>query len=232
MARVAYLQASLNAPHLIRRMHGDRALYLSWFLRSPAISPQQRKQNTNFLETTGEAGNFAVVMSKLTRHLPAVLRFLRHGLQRRASPGDAGLRGHAMRAVRALHRAGLGGDLDYRKWMRFPLFFYIFFLTLPPLCQGSGKWLYLKGNYYWRYTHFWLPWLWEEVCNPPIFPCPFYIPLGCQGYGKATFLSGSYIREYLWDGRFWVHDFPAVPRRGPTFFFTEPPHHRLWYFPK
>ena len=39
-------------------------------------------------------------------------------------------------------------------------------------------------------------------CNPPIFPCPFYIPLGCQGYGKTTFLSGSYIREYLWDVRF------------------------------
>ena len=58
----------------------------------------------------GEAGNFAVVMSKLTRHLPAVLRFLRHGLQRRAGPGDAGLRGHAMRAIRALHRAGLGGN--------------------------------------------------------------------------------------------------------------------------
>ena len=29
--------------------------------------------------------------------------------------------------------------------------------------HGSGKWLYLKDNYYWRYTHFWLPWLWEEV---------------------------------------------------------------------
>lgn len=73
------------------------------------LSPQKNTKCELFLRT-GEAGNFAVVMSKLTRHLPAVLRFLRHGLQRRAGPGDAGLRGHAMRAIRALHRAGLGGD--------------------------------------------------------------------------------------------------------------------------
>lgn len=77
----------------------------------PAILPIPKKNSKcSLFLRTGEAGNFAVVMSKLTRHLPAVLRFLRHGLQRRAGPGDAGLRGHAMRAIRALHRAGLGGD--------------------------------------------------------------------------------------------------------------------------
>ncbi len=30
----------------------------------------------------------------------------------------------------------------------------LFFVTLPPIIHhGSGKWLFLKGNYYWRYTH-------------------------------------------------------------------------------
>lgn len=29
----------------------------------------------------------------------------------------------------------------------------------------SGKWLYVKGNYYWRYSHFSLPWLWENGKN-------------------------------------------------------------------
>ena len=99
-----------NLRHSLRLSSHKVYIYIQ-FLRSPAISPITPK-NTKcelFLRT-GEAGNFAVVMSKLTRHLPAVLRFLRHGLQRRAGPGDAGLRGHAMRAVRALHRAGLGGD--------------------------------------------------------------------------------------------------------------------------
>ena len=32
----------------------------------------------------------------------------------------------------------------------------------------SGKWLCLKGNYHWG-THFWLPWLWEEVWTMPFF---------------------------------------------------------------
>lgn len=50
------------------------------------------------------------VLSKLTRHLPAVLRFARHGLHRRAEPGDVALRRMAVTAARALHRAGLGGN--------------------------------------------------------------------------------------------------------------------------
>ncbi len=28
--------------------------------------------------------------------------------------------------------------------------------------HGSGNRLYLKCSYYWRYTHFYLQWLWEE----------------------------------------------------------------------
>ena len=50
------------------------------------------------------------MLSKLTRHLPAVLRLARHGLHRRAEPGDVALRRQAVTAARALHRAGLGGD--------------------------------------------------------------------------------------------------------------------------
>ena len=38
--------------------------------------------------------------------------------------------------------------------------------------HASGKWLYLKGRYYWRYTHFWLPWLWEEVECVPLLENP------------------------------------------------------------
>lgn len=53
----------------------------------------------------------ASVLSKLTRHLPQVLRWLRHGLHRRAEPGDAALRLAALHAARALHKAGIGGDL-------------------------------------------------------------------------------------------------------------------------
>ena len=58
----------------------------------------------------------ATVLSKLTRHLPAVLRFARHGLHRRAEPGDVALRRMAVTAARALHRAGLGGDPGGNGW--------------------------------------------------------------------------------------------------------------------
>jgi len=74
------------------------------------------------------------VLSKLTRHLPAVLRFARHGLHRRAEPGDVALRRMAVTAARALHRAGLGGDPGGNGWvgrwcLGWVYFTFIFLIT-------------------------------------------------------------------------------------------------------
>ena len=45
--------------------------------------------------------------------------------------------------------------------------------------HGSGKWLYLKGIYYWRYTHFSLN---HDYGRKGIFFCfsPMSVPLGCM----------------------------------------------------
>ena len=49
------------------------------------------------------------VMARLSSHVPAVLRFVRHGLHRRPEPGDVSVRSSALDAARALQRAGIGG---------------------------------------------------------------------------------------------------------------------------